>query len=158
MELYKKEFIEFLVRSSVVTFGSFVTKSGRPTPYFINSGNFKTGRQIQALGHYYSQAIDNHFGCTAATLFGPAYKGIPLVVTTAMALSALQNRDIFFCFNRKEAKDHGEGGLIIGRKLCDGDSVIIVEDVITAGTSIREVVPLLKKQAAVTVAGVIVSV
>ena len=158
MEKYKEQFIEFMVRSDVLTFGDFVTKSGRKTPYFINTGNYKTGEQIKKLGEFYAEAICSTIKDDANVLFGPAYKGIPLVVTTSIALSDKLNREISFCFNRKEVKDHGEGGSLIGHKLTDGDKVIIIEDVTTAGTSIRETVPLLLKSANIALAGLIISV
>lgn len=158
MEKYKEQFIEFMVRSGVLTFGDFVTKSGRKTPYFINTGNYKTGEQIKKLGEFYAEAICSTIKDDANVLFGPAYKGIPLVVTTSIALSDKLNREISFCFNRKEIKDHGEGGSLIGHKLTDGDKVIIIEDVTTAGTSIRETVPLLLKSANIELAGLIISV
>lgn len=158
MKKYKEQFIEFMVRSNVLTFGDFVTKSGRKTPYFINTGNYKTGEQIKKLGEFYAEAICSTIQNEANVLFGPAYKGIPLVVTTSIALSQKQNREISFCFNRKEIKDHGEGGSLIGHKLTDGDKVIIIEDVTTAGTSIRETVPLLLKSANIELVGLIISV
>jgi orotate phosphoribosyltransferase len=158
MEKYKEEFIEFMVRSEVLTFGDFVTKSGRKTPFFINTGNYKTGEQIKKLGEFYAQAIRSLFGSDFDVLFGPAYKGIPLVITTSIALTNLYNINTSFCFDRKERKDHGEGGTIIGHKLIDNDRVVIVEDVTTAGTSIRETVPLLKKAADISLVGLIVSV
>lgn len=157
MEQYKKDFIEFMVRSNVLTFGDFVTKSGRETPFFINTGNYKTGEQIKKLGEFYADAICAGMPADINVLFGPAYKGIPLVVTTATALSE-RERNVSFCFNRKEAKDHGEGGNLIGHTLADNDKVLIVEDVTTAGTSIRETVPLLQKTANITLVGLIVSV
>jgi orotate phosphoribosyltransferase len=157
MESYKKEFIEFMIESDVLTFGDFTTKSGRKTPFFINTGKYRTGAQIAKLGEFYAKAINEHFKNDAQVLFGPAYKGIPLVVTVSMAMAASTN-DIAFCFNRKEAKDHGEGGSLVGHKLSDGEKVIIVEDVTTAGTSIYETVPVLKSAADVDVIGLIVSV
>lgn len=158
METYKQEFIEFMVQSNVLTFGDFTTKSGRKTPFFINTGNYRTGAQMKKLGEYYAAAIKNHFQEKFDVLFGPAYKGIPLVITTSMALATKFNHDVSFCFNRKEAKDHGEGGSLIGEKLKDGDRVIIIEDVITAGTSIRESIPILATAAKVEVVGLMVSV
>ncbi len=158
MEQYKKDFIEFMVRAGVLTFGDFTTKSGRKTPFFINTGNYKTGEQIRELGHFYARAIENSFDSGIDVLFGPAYKGIPLVVTASIALSSEFDKDVAFCFNRKEAKDHGEGGSLVGYKPADGDNVLIVEDVTTAGTSIRETVPVLKSAAAVNISGLIVSV
>jgi len=158
MEQYKKEFIEFMVRSGVLTFGDFVTKSGRKTPFFINTGNYRTGSQIKRLGEFYAAAINAALGSSFDCLYGPAYKGIPLAVTTAAALAAGYNHDVAFCFNRKEAKDHGEGGVFIGHKLRDNDRVVIVEDVVTAGTSVRESLPLLARAAKTTVVGLVVSV
>ncbi len=158
MEAYKQEFVEFMVRSQVLTFGDFVTKSGRKTPFFINTGRYKTGSELARLGRFYAQAIVSQLGTGYDVLFGPAYKGIPLVVTTAMALAERHGHDVGFCFNRKEAKDHGEGGVLIGRPLRDGDRVVIVEDVTTAGTSIRETVPILRAAAKVEIAGLVVSV
>lgn len=157
MEKYKEQFIEFMVDADVLTFGDFVTKSGRKTPFFINTGRYRTGEQIEKLGRFYAEAIGRIFPDDADVLFGPAYKGIPLVVTTAIAL-AQKGKPISFCFNRKEAKDHGEGGNLIGHSPADNDRVLIVEDVTTAGTSIRETVPLLRQSAKITLAGLIVSV
>ncbi len=159
MQAYKREFIEFMVASEVLTFGDFVTKSGRKTPYFVNTGRYRTGSQVAQLGRFYAAAI-----CAGLeegsvdVLFGPAYKGIPLAVTTAIALEQDHNRNLAFCFNRKEAKDHGEGGSLVGHLPADGERVLIVEDVTTAGTSIRETVPVLRAQANVELAGLIVSV
>ncbi len=158
MEQYKKLFIDFMLECNVLTFGDFVTKSGRKTPFFINTGKYRTGSQIERLGEFYAQAINDSIGLDFDVIFGPAYKGIPLAVTTAIALRKLYNKDVAFCFNRKEAKDHGEGGVFIGHKLKNGDKVLIIEDVTTAGTSIAETVPLLKKEAEVSMAGLIVSV
>jgi orotate phosphoribosyltransferase len=158
MEAYKQEFVEFMVRSGVLQFGQFVTKSGRKTPFFINTGRYGTGNELARLGRFYAEALIGRLGTGYDTLFGPAYKGIPLVVTTAMALAEHQGHDVGFCFNRKEAKDHGEGGTLVGRPLRDGDRVVIVEDVTTAGTSIKETLPLLKAAANVQIAGLLVSV
>ncbi|MEF9960372.1 MAG: orotate phosphoribosyltransferase [Niameybacter sp.] len=155
---YKKEFIEFMVRSGVLTFGDFVTKSGRKTPYFVNTGNYKTGYQAGKLGEFYAKCIAENIKEDVDALFGPAYKGIPLSVATAIALANDQNKDVNYCFNRKEAKDHGEGGTMVGYKLQDGDKVLIIEDVITAGTAIRECFPILKGTANVELAGLIISV
>lgn len=154
---YKEEFIEFMVRSGVLTFGDFTTKSGRKTPYFINTGNYKTSEQIAKLGEYYAECIvDNQLNPDLC--YGPAYKGIPLVITTSVSLYNKYDRDIEFSFNRKEEKDHGEGGSLIGAKPKDGQNVLIVEDVITAGTSIRESVPLLKSYADVNINSLVISV
>ncbi len=158
MKKYKKDFIEFMVRSNVLTFGDFITKSGRKTPFFINTGNYKTGTQIKKLGEFYSKTINNAFANDLDVLFGPAYKGIPLVVSTSIALSTNYNQNVSFCFDRKEAKEHGEGGIIVGHKLRVNDRVLIVEDVTTAGTSIRKTVPILKKTADIKLSGLIVSV
>ncbi len=158
MEPYKQDFIEFIVRAGVLTFGDFVTKSGRKTPFFINTGRYASGSQLVRLGRYYAAALVDRLGGEFDVLFGPAYKGIPLVVSTAMALAEQHGHDVGFCFNRKEAKDHGEGGILIGRPLKDGDRVVIVEDVTTAGTSIRETLPLLQAAANVHIAGLVVSV
>ncbi len=158
MSSYKEAFIRFMLEAEVLLFGDFVTKSGRKTPFFINTGKYRTGSQITRLGSFYAAAIMEHLGGEVNVLFGPAYKGIPLVVTTAAALHSEHRRDVAFCFNRKEAKDHGEGGLLIGHQPQAGDRVLIVEDVVTAGTSVAETVPILLKAAPVTLAGLVVSV
>jgi len=155
---YQAEFIEFLVRCGVLTFGDFVTKSGRQTPYFINTGNYHTGSQLNQLGHFYGQALLNNLGPEFDNLYGPAYKGIPLAVTTAIALQNQYNHDVSVTYNRKEAKDHGEGGSLIGHKYNGSEKVAIVEDVITAGTSVRESMEILAANNNPQVAGVIVSV
>ncbi len=147
-----------MVRSGVLTFGDFVTKSGRKTPYFVNTGNYVTGAQMAKLGEFYAKCILANVDTKIDALFGPAYKGIPLSVAASIALSEKCGKDVSYCFNRKEAKDHGEGGKMVGYKLKDGDSVIIIEDVVTAGTSVRECLPLLRAQADVNIAGLIVSV
>lgn len=157
METYKQQFIEFMVDAGVLTFGEFITKSGRKTPYFINTGRYSTGAQLTRLGEFYASAIEQSVGRSFDVLFGPAYKGIPLVVTASMALER-RGHDVGFCFNRKEAKDHGEGGALVGAPLTDGTRVLIIEDVTTAGTSIRETLPLLRAVAAVELAGLVVSV
>lgn len=158
MEAYKEDFITFMVRSNVLTFGDFTTKSGRKTPFFINTGNYDTGAKLAMLGRFYAMAFQNAFPDQVDVLFGPAYKGIPLVSAVSMALSGDYNRDIAFCFDRKEEKAHGEGGCLVGHALKDGESIVIVEDVTTAGTSIRTAVPLLMSCAAVQIKGLIVSV
>lgn len=155
---YKEGFIELMVRSGVLTFGDFTTKSGRKTPFFINTGNYRTGEQIAKLGEFYAEAILHNLKGEFDVLYGPAYKGIPLAVAAASALYLKHGVNVAYCFNRKEAKDHGEGGVVIGHKLKDGDRAVIVEDVITAGTSVRESVPLLKAQAKVEIPALIVSV
>ncbi len=157
LQPYKREFIEFMVRSNVLTFGDFVAKSGRKTPYFVNTGRYRTGRQLASLARAYADAIERNLGTGFDVLFGPAYKGIPLVAATSMEFSA-RGREVGFCFNRKETKDHGEGGSLIGWELRPGDRVLIVEDVTTAGTSIRETVPLLRATADVKLAGLVVAV
>jgi orotate phosphoribosyltransferase len=157
VEQYKREFIDFMVECDVLTFGDFVTKSGRSTPYFVQTGKYRTGGQIRRLGEFYADAIQHNFGEDFDVLFGPAYKGIPLCVETAGALSA-RGHDTGFMFNRKEAKDHGEGGVLVGHVPAAGDRVLIIEDVTTAGTSIRETVPVLRAAADVSLAGLIVSV
>ncbi len=158
MQTWKCEFIEFMVRAGVLRFGAFTTKSGRETPYFIDTGRYATGAQIARLGGYYARAIQAGFPDGVDVLFGPAYKGIPLVTAAAAALAREYDRDLGFAFNRKEAKDHGEKGALVGRPLQDGDRVVIVEDVITAGTSVRETVPLLQAAARVRVMGLVVAV
>jgi orotate phosphoribosyltransferase len=152
------EFIDFLVRCGALTFGDFTAKSGRPTPYFVNTGRVDTGVHVARLGEYYADAIMRRFGHDVDVVFGPAYKGIPLAVTTAIALHHDHGRDVGFCFDRKEAKDHGEGGAIVGHALADGDRVVIVEDVTTAGTSIRATVPRLRAVADVDIRGLVVGV
>ncbi len=158
MENYKKEFIEFMVKSKVLTFGDFTTKSGRKTPFFINTGNYSTGSELLKLGEYYAEALKLNLPLGFDVLFGPAYKGIPLAVATSMALTSRFSQETAFCFNRKEIKDHGEGGNLIGHKLKDNDRVVIIEDVITAGTSVRESIPLLKSAANIRICGLVVSV
>lgn len=158
MEQYKKEFIEFMVESGVLTFGDFVTKSGRKTPFFINTGNYTTGKQLKKLGEYYAKAIHDNFGSDFDILFGPAYKGIPLGVTASIALSSLYDIDASYCSNRKEVKDHGDKGILLGSKLKDNDRIVIIEDVTTAGTSVYETMPILESQAKVLVKGIIISV
>ncbi|MDF1812711.1 MAG: orotate phosphoribosyltransferase [Verrucomicrobiales bacterium] len=156
MQSYKKEFIEFMLRSGVLLFGDFTTKSGRKTPYFVNTGLYRTGAQLAELGGFYASAAKEYFGDSFNVLFGPAYKGIPLVATTSIALAS-KGDDVAWCFDRKEVKDHGEGGTFVGHKLADGDRVLIVEDVTTAGTSIRETVPKMQAAADVKLAGLLVS-
>ncbi len=155
---YKEEFITFMVRSGVLTFGDFTTKSGRKTPYFINTGNYKTGAQAARLGDYYAACIQEHLPHGVDCLFGPAYKGIPLAVSAAASLYRSYGRDLPYCFNRKEAKDHGEGGTMVGYKPQDGDRVVIVEDVVTAGTAVRESIALFQHVAQVDIHALIVSV
>lgn len=158
MEHYKEEFIEFMLDCNVLKFGDFVTKSGRNTPFFINAGFYRTGTQLRRLGSYYAKAIAEKYGTDFDVLFGPAYKGIPLSVATTMAISEEYKKDIRYCSNRKEIKDHGEKGILLGGPIQDGDKVVIIEDVTTAGTSIRETMPILKAQGNVEVVGLVVSV
>ena len=155
---YKSKFIDFMVDSGVLTFGDFVTKSGRKTPYFVNTGNYRTGAQLMNLGKYYAECIMKNIGEDFDILFGPAYKGIPLAAVTAAALYSEYGVDRAYCFNRKEAKDHGEGGTLVGAKIKDGDRIVIIEDVVTAGTSVRETLPILKGAANVEVKHMIISV
>lgn len=158
MEQYKREFIEFMVDCGVLKFGSFVTKSGRQTPFFINTGFYRTGSQLRKLGEYYAKAIHDKFGLDFDILFGPAYKGIPLSVATSMAISEHYQRDVGYLSNRKEIKDHGDKGILLGSTVKDGDKIIIIEDVTTAGTSIMETMPILMAQGKVNVLGLVVSV
>lgn len=154
----KKEFIEFMMGADVLRFGDFTTKSGRKTPYFVNTGNYKTGLQNAKLGEFYAALIKETVGGDFDAMFGPAYKGIPLATSAAGALARLYGIDKPFFFNRKEVKDHGEGGSIVGYKPVDGDRIIIIEDVITAGTAIRETMPVLTGCADVKVSDMFISV
>lgn len=158
MEQYKQDFIEFMVDCDVLKFGDFVTKSGRKTPFFVNTGFYRTGAQLRRLGGYYAQAINKAFGLDFDVLFGPAYKGIPLSVTTAIAISEHYDRDVRYCSNRKEIKDHGDKGILLGSPLAAGDKVLLIEDVTTAGTSIEETLPIICAQGDVQVCGLVVSV
>lgn len=155
---FKKGFIEFMMSADVLRFGDFVTKSGRNTPYFINTGNYKTGKQIATLGNFYANLIKETCGSEYDAMFGPAYKGIPLAAVTSAVLADKYDIDKPYFFNRKEVKDHGEGGSIVGYKPVDGDRVIIIEDVITAGTAIRETMPILYGAAKVKVNDMFISV
>ncbi len=154
----KREFIEFMMGADVLRFGDFVTKSGRNTPYFVNTGNYKTGMQNSRLGEFYAALIKETVGADFNAMFGPAYKGIPLAASAAGALARCHGIDKPFFFNRKEVKDHGEGGSIVGYKPVDGDKIIIIEDVITAGTAIRETMPVLTSCADVKVTDMFISV
>ena len=154
---YKQEFIRFMVANGVLKFGEFTLKSGRIAPYFINTGNYKTGKQLAKLGEYYAACIEEN-GLQAETLVGPAYKGIPLSVATAIASFHQYGKEFNYCFDRKEAKDHGEGGLFVGQQLSDGEKVIIIEDVMTSGKALREILPKLEAAAKVNVVGMIISV
>jgi orotate phosphoribosyltransferase len=155
---YQEAFITFMVKSGVLTFGDFVTKSGRRTPYFINTGNYKTGAQAAKLGDYYAACIQENLPDRVDCLFGPAYKGIPLAVAAASSLFRNYGRDLPYCFNRKEVKDHGEGGLLVGYQPKDGDQVVITEDVVTAGTAVRETIALFQRVARVDLRALVVSV
>lgn len=157
MEQYKQEFIEFMVDSQVLKFGEFTLKSGRKSPFFMNAGAYVTGAQLKKLGEYYAKAIHDNFGDDFDVLFGPAYKGIPLSVATTIAYSELYGREIRYCSNRKEVKDHGDVGILLGSKLKDGDRVVIIEDVTTSGKSIEETFPIIKAQGNVEIKGLMVS-
>lgn len=157
MEDYKKDFIEFMVDSEVLKFGDFTLKSGRKSPFFMNAGAYVTGTQLMRLGDYYARAIHDAYGDDFDVLFGPAYKGIPLAVTTAVSYSRLFGKDIRYCANRKEAKDHGDAGILLGTGLKDGDKVVIIEDVTTSGKSMEETVPIIRAQAKIDIRGLIVS-
>ncbi len=157
MLTYKQRFIQFMVENEVLLFGDFTLKSGRKAPYFINAGKYRTGTQIAALGEYYAECFLAH-NVDAKTLIGPAYKGIPLAVATAIALAKNHGVDVGFCFDRKEVKDHGEGGMFVGQKLEAGDKVAIIEDVMTSGKALREVLPKIRQEADVTVSAMIISV
>lgn len=158
MEQYKKEFIEFMVESDVLKFGEFTLKSGRKSPFFMNAGAYVTGSQLMRLGEYYARAIHETYGDDFDVLFGPAYKGIPLSVAATMEISEMYGKDIRYCSNRKEVKDHGDKGILLGSPIQDGDKVVIIEDVTTAGTSIKETLPIIKAQGDVNPIGLVVSV
>ena len=158
MEQYKKEFIEFMVESQVLKFGEFTLKSGRKSPFFMNAGAYVTGSQLKRLGEYYAKAIHDNYGLDFDVLFGPAYKGIPLSVAATMEISEMYGKDIRYCSNRKEVKDHGDKGILLGSPIQDGDKVVIIEDVTTAGTSIKETLPIIKAQGDVNPIGLVVSV
>ncbi len=157
MESYKQEFIDFMVESKVLKFGDFTLKSGRKSPFFMNAGAYVTGSQLKKLGEYYAKAIHDKFGTDFDVLFGPAYKGIPLSVATVIAFSELYGKEIRYCSNRKEEKDHGDVGILLGSKLQDGDRVVIIEDVTTSGKSIEETFPILKAQGNIEIKGLMVS-
>ena len=158
MEQYKQEFIQFMVDSKVLKFGEFTLKSGRKSPFFMNAGGYVTGSQLRKLGEYYAKAIHDKYGDDFDVLFGPAYKGIPLAVVTAIAYSDLYGKEVRYCSDRKEEKDHGaDKGSFLGSKLQDGDRVIMIEDVTTSGKSMEETVPKVKGAADVTIVGLMVS-
>lgn len=154
---YKEEFVKFMVDSGVLTFGEFTLKSGRIAPYFINAGNYKTGEQLAKLGGFYAECIKEN-NIDVETLFGPAYKGIPLAVSATVALYNKFGIDVSYCFDRKEAKDHGEGGMFVGKTLTDGEKVVIIDDVMTSGKAMRESLPKLKSAADVNVTGMVITV
>ena len=158
MEAYKQEFIDFMVESDVLKFGDFTLKSGRKSPFFMNAGAYVTGSQLMRLGEYYAKAIHENYGDDFDVLFGPAYKGIPISVVTAVAYSKLYGKEIRYCSDRKEEKDHGaDKGSFLGSKLKDGDRVIMIEDVTTSGKSMEETVPKVRGAADVTILGLMVS-
>jgi len=154
---YKEEFIKFMSDSGVLTFGDFTLKSGRKAPYFINTGNYKTGAHLARLGGFYADCI-NENNIDADILFGPAYKGVPLAVSAAVSLFNKYEKDMFYCFDRKEAKDHGEGGMFVGKQPIDGDRIIIIEDVMTSGKALKEVLPKLQGAANVKIEAMIITV
>lgn len=157
MEQYKEEFIEFMVESNVLKFGDFTLKSGRKSPFFMNAGAYVTGSQLRRLGQYYAKAIHDHYGDDFDVLFGPAYKGISLSVATTIAFSELYGKEIRYCSNRKEIKDHGDTGILLGSKIKDGDRIVIIEDVTTSGKSIEETFPIIQAQGKVEILGLMVS-
>ena len=157
MESYKREFIQFLESAGVLKFGDFTAKSGRKIPYFINAGEIKTGEQISKLGEFYAKAYFDKVGNKKTVLYGPAYKGIPIAVSVAVAL-AKQGLDVPFFFNRKEEKDHGEGGMFVGKTLTDGEKVVIIDDVMTSGKALRETLPKLRAAANVDISGMVITV
>jgi len=157
MEAYKSEFIQFMVDSKVLKFGDFTLKSGRKSPFFMNAGSYVTGTQLMKLGEYYAKAIHDRYGDDFDVLFGPAYKGIPLSVATTIAYSKLYGKEIRYCSNRKEVKDHGDAGILLGSNLKDGDRVVVIEDVTTSGKSMEETIPIVRAQADVTIVGLMVS-
>lgn len=157
MEQYKQEFIEFMVESDVLKFGDFTLKSGRKSPFFMNAGAYVTGTQLMKLGEYYAKAIHDSFGDDFDVLFGPAYKGIPISTATVIAYAKLYGKEIRYCSNRKEAKDHGDAGILLGSRIKDGDRVVMIEDVTTSGKSMEETVPIVKAQGNVEIKGLMVS-
>ena len=157
MEQYKKEFIDFMMESKVLKFGDFTLKSGRKSPFFMNAGAYTGGSQLMWLGEYYARAVYDAYGLDFDILFGPAYKGIPLAVATVIAISRLYGKEVRYCSNRKEVKDHGDTGILLGSSLHDGDRVVMIEDVTTSGASMAETVPILRAQANVEIVGLMVS-
>lgn len=157
MEEYKKKFTEFMLSSNALKFGDFTLKSGRKSPFFMNAGAYVTGKQLHELACFYAEAINDNFGLDFDVLFGPAYKGIPLAAATVMAIYELYGKEVRYCSNRKEAKDHGDAGILLGSRLKDGDRVIMIEDVTTSGKSMEETVPIVRGQADAEIVGLIVS-
>lgn len=157
MESYKQEFIEFMIECDVLKFGDFTLKSGRKSPFFMNAGAYVTGSQLMRLGEYYAKAIHDAYGDDFDVLFGPAYKGIPLAVITTIAYSKLYGKEIRYCSNRKEVKDHGDTGILLGSKLKNGDKIVVIEDVTTSGKSMEETIPIVRAQADVEIKGLMVS-
>jgi orotate phosphoribosyltransferase len=157
MEQYKKDFIDFMVSCGVLKFGNFTLKSGRKSPFFMNAGAYVTGLQLSKLGEYYAVAIHNTFGDDFDVLFGPAYKGIPLSVATVIAYSKLYGKEIRYCSNRKEIKDHGDKGILLGSSIKNGDRIVVIEDVTTSGKSIAETFPIIQSQGSVRIIGLMVS-
>ena len=157
MEAYKKEFIEFMLDCGVLRFGEFTLKSGRKSPFFMNAGLYVTGTQLMKLGEYYAKAIHDCYGDDFDVVFGPAYKGIPISVATAIAYAKLFGKEVRYCSNRKEVKDHGDVGILLGSPLKDGDRIVVVEDVTTSGKSMDETLPIVKAAADVKLVGLMVS-
>ena len=157
MEAYKQEFVDFMLDCGVLKFGDFTLKSGRKSPFFMNAGLYVTGSQLTKLGEYYAKAIHDKYGDDFDVLFGPAYKGIPLSVATTMAYSRLYGKEIRYCSNRKEAKDHGDAGILLGSPIKDGDRIVVIEDVTTSGKSMEETIPIVKAQGDVKIIGLMVS-
>ncbi len=157
MGRYKEEFIAFMVDSQALQFGEFTLKSGRKSPFFMNAGAYVTGAQLTRLGECYAAAIHEHYGDGIDVMFGPAYKGIPLAVAAVMAYSRMYGKEVRYCSNRKEYKDHGDAGILLGSPLRDGDRVVIIEDVTTSGKSMEETVPIVRAQADVEILGLMVS-
>ena len=157
MEAYKQEFVDFMLESNVLRFGDFTLKSGRKSPFFMNAGLYITGSQLTRLGEFYAKAIHNTYGDDFDVIFGPAYKGIPISVATTMAYSRLFGKEVRYCSNRKEAKDHGDAGILLGSPIKDGDRIVVVEDVTTSGKSMEETIPIVKAQGDVEIVGLMVS-
>ena len=157
MEAYKQEFVDFMLDSQVLRFGDFTLKSGRKSPFFMNAGLYITGTQLMKLGEFYAKAIHSTYGDDFDVLFGPAYKGIPISVATTIAYSRLYGKEIRYCSNRKEAKDHGDAGILLGSPIKDGNRVVVIEDVTTSGKSMEETIPIVKAQGDVKIIGLMVS-